>query len=133
MVLLTIGIVISLTSCKKNNTDTSQDQSIFKETTYWECNLAEFNPDTTRYFYLFSLTRNGNLLTGEVFVRDSSELKQGVISGLIGQDSIFITADFDLNKLDFSFKGVVEGESGQSSLAGSVMSGLPGAGVSKSR
>ncbi len=129
MVLLTIGIVISLTSCKKNNTDTSQDQSIFKETTYWECNLAEFNPDTTRYFYLFSLTRNGNLLTGEVFVRDSSELKQGVISGLIGQDSIFITADFDLNKLDFSFKGVVEGESGQSSLAGSVMSGLPGAGV----
>jgi len=128
IVLLTIGIVVSLTFCKKDNTDNSTDQPIFKGTTYWECNLMEVNPDTTRYFYLFSLTRNGNQLTGEVFVRDSSELKQGVISGVIAQDSIFYKADFDLNKLDFSFKGVVENESGHSSLAGSVSSGLQGNG-----
>ena len=130
IVFLTTGIIISIISCKKNNTDNSQGQSIFQGTTFWECNLIEVNPDTTRYLYLFSVTRSGNQLTGEVFVRDTLELKQGVIIGEIRQDSIFLTADFEFNQLDFSFKGVADAESGQSSINGSVSSGLPCAGGS---
>ena len=126
--LLTLGIIISLASCKKDNADNGQDKPVLQGTSFWESNLIEINLDTTRYFYLFSLTRSGNQLTGEVFVRDSSAMKQGVISGVITQDSIFFTADFDLNKLDFSFKGVFERESGLPSLTGSVNSSLPGAG-----
>ncbi len=84
-----IGIVISLASCKKETTTTPISDGMFIGTTYWECSLMEVNPDTTGNLYFFTLERNGDLLTGEVHVRDSVSPETGTISGFIENDSIF--------------------------------------------
>jgi pimeloyl-ACP methyl ester carboxylesterase len=126
--LLTLLLVISLASCKKDNPAPSHSESALQGTTFWECALLEVNPDTTAYFYLITLSLDGKQLTGEVFVRDSAEREPGTIMGVIEQDSVFFTADFGNNKLDFSFRGVAVDDAERHNLEGSVQSVLPQSG-----
>jgi len=125
IVLLTLGIVIFLTSCKKDNTAPSHSESALQGTTFWECALLEVNPDTTTYFYLITLSLDEKQLTGEVVVRDSAEQEPGTITGVIDQDSVFFTADFGNDKLDFTFRGVAVDDADRHNLEGSVKSFLP--------
>ncbi|MEI6172381.1 MAG: alpha/beta hydrolase [Bacteroidota bacterium] len=126
--LLTLGIVISLSSCKKDNTASSHSESALQGTTFWECELLKVNPDTTMHFYLITLSLDGKQLTGEVVVRDSAEQEPGIITGVIEQDSVIFTADFGNNILDFTFRGVVVDDADRHILEGSVKPVLPQAG-----
>ncbi|MEI7499608.1 MAG: hypothetical protein WCK84_04080 [Bacteroidota bacterium] len=127
--LFTLVIVISLASCKKDNPAPSHSESALQGTTFWECALLEVNPDTTVYFYLITLSLDGKQLTGAVVVRDSAEMEPGTITGVIDQDSVFFTADFGNNILDFTFRGVAVDDANRHGLEGLVQSVLPQAGL----
>ena len=119
LVLLLAGLGFLVSSCKKDEeTYTPSNEPLFEGTTYWECTSIEINPDTIKSLYLFTLIQNGNTLLGEVMVRDSAELREGVITGVVNQDSIFLIADFDTDACDFLFRGIVEDSSGQLVLSG---------------
>jgi len=116
-------IIISLLlfSCKKKKevTDTTP-APVFNGTTYWECVTIELTSDTIFNYYTFSLQQEGNLLVGDIKVRDSVEMINGTISGSVTADSVFINADFSADDLDFSFSGVVDNSSGAMELSGSL-------------
>ncbi len=82
--------------------------------------MIALNPDTIRYYYLFSLTQDDNKLSGEIVVRDSTVQEKGFINGVVEQDSIFFSTNFNDDKLNFSFKGILDNSSNQSELSGFI-------------
>lgn len=112
-------------SCKKNADDTTPEELLIKDTTWWECNLVRMNPDTTRYFYLFSLVQNGTQLSGNAVVRDSTVPDPGIVTGYIRHDSVIFTADFNADDLNFNFRGVLDINATARSIDGSASSPLP--------
>ena len=120
-----LGIILFSSSCKKDDNSSAQNDLLLPGTTYWECNVIDIEPDTIRYLYLFSLTQNGNNLTGEIAVRDSASLEMGTITGVIEEDdSIFFTTNFSVDKLNFSFNGLLDKSSSQYHLTGNVQTNL---------
>jgi len=95
-----LGIILFFLSCKKDD-NTPQNVVLFGGTTYWECNMIALNPDTIRYYYLFSLTQDDNKLSGEIVVRDSTVQEKGFINGVVEQDSIFFSTNFLQNNSHF--------------------------------
>ncbi len=115
-----LGILFSFGACKKDTKEPPLSDELLQGTTYWECNLVKAGPDTVNYFYFFTLVRTGNQVEGEVAVRDSNMLATGVISGTVDHDSLFLTADFQKNGLDFTFRGLLYIETSQAVMGGSV-------------
>ncbi len=116
------ALVLLSASCKKKNID--QPNQLLTGTTFWECNMIVLNPDTTRYFYLFTLSQDADRLSGEVSVLDTAGLINGTISGTVRQDSLFFSTDLPGGEFNFSFRGAQEDLSGQSHLSGTLASGL---------
>jgi pimeloyl-ACP methyl ester carboxylesterase len=121
--LVLIAILFSFvlfSACKKEKDNASPVIEVtFDGITYWECVSVEVIPDTIVHYYTFSLEQNGSLLSGNVMVRDSSELINGTISGKVISDSIYIDADFASDEYDFKFRGIVDVSSGTAELSGS--------------
>jgi len=117
--LFLAGLGLLVSSCKKDEeTNTPQNDPLFQGTKYWECTSIEVNPDTIKSLYFFTLTQSGNTLLGEAMVRDGVELREGVITGVVRQDSILFAADFEVDVCDFMFRGVAEDSAGQLVLSG---------------
>jgi len=119
--LLTVTV---LSSCKKSNTPIIPEEPMFEGTTYWECTIMELDPDTVSHLYLFSIKQIGINLSGEAVVRDSTDLRQGTISGEVLRDSVFFTADFGDDRFDFVFRGILESDTSSPGMAGSLQSQL---------
>lgn len=124
--LMTLFAVV-FSSCKKQDqTYIPTSPVLFEGTTYWECTSIEVNPDTVTIYYLFTLNQTGNTLFGEVMVRDSAELIEGIIQGKVDQKNLWFTADFKTDAYDFSFKGQWDDASGIPEIAGTLESSLSG-------
>ncbi|MBD3328978.1 hypothetical protein GF357_00585 [Candidatus Dojkabacteria bacterium] len=125
LIFLSLLVILTLVfSCRKEEDSQLQTQIHFSGTSFWECSLMEINEDTTMHFYLFSISQDGKVLSGDVYVRDSLTPEEGIIQGKVKEDSVFFTAYFPDDEYNFYFNGILEDIDNETYLGGNLKSEL---------